>query len=238
VAITLAEPREHRFLRNIQALTKQKIEVRTVPTAADLQVRRLEGTREALRKVIKAGGLERMREFIATLAQEFDVMDVAAAALSLVHDAGEDEAEPARDAETDRPRSAQSRGEARERGSGRDGERERRPARDHERGPARDYDRRPAREHERDRDQYRGRDAGGPPTVLRLSVGKNAGVRPGDLVGAITGEAGVDSEVIGAIRVAEAYSLVEVASPVVDRVLKALRGATIRGQRVQVKTDR
>ena len=73
--------------------------------------------------------------------------------------------------------------------------------------------------------------------MLRLNVGKNAGVRPGDLVGAITGEARVDSEVIGAIKVAEAYSLVEVASPVVDRVLKALRGATIRGQRVQVKTD-
>ena len=69
VAITLAEPREHRFLRNIQALTKQKIEVRTVPTAADLQVRRLESTREALRKAIKAGGLERMREFIDTLAE-------------------------------------------------------------------------------------------------------------------------------------------------------------------------
>ena len=230
VAITLAEPREHRSLRNIQGLTKQKIEVRTVPTAADLQVRRLESTREALRKVIKAGGLERMREFIATLAQEFDVMDVAAAALRLAHDAGDDGGEPDRDAEIERPRSTQPRENMRERGAA--------PARDRERGPARDYDRRPARDDDRGRDQYRGRDAGGPPTVLRLSVGKNAGVRPGDLVGAITGEAGVDSEVIGAIKVAEAYSLVEIASPVVERVLKALRGATIRGQRVQVKTDR
>ena len=240
VAITLAEPREHRFLRNIQALTKQKIDVRTVPTAADLQVRRLESTREALRRVIKAGGLERMREFIATLAQEFDVMDVAAAAVRLVHDAGEDEAERDEAPQTDRPRSAPTRGDSRERESGRDRDRDRgaAPARDRERGPARDYDRRPARDQDRGRDQYRGRDAGGPPTVLRLNVGKNAGVRPGDLVGAITGEARVDSEVIGAIKVAEAYSLVEVASPVVDRVLKALRGATIRGQRVEVKTDR
>ena len=224
VAITLAEPREHRFLRNIQALTKQKIDVRTVPTAADLQVRRLESTREALREVIKAGGLDRMREFIATLAQEFDVMDVAAAALRLVHDAGEDEVEPARDAGIERPRSTQPRENMRERASA--------PERDRDRGA------RPARDGDRGRDQYRGRDAGGPPTVLRLNVGKNAGVRPGDLVGAITGEAGVDSDVIGAIRVAEAYSLVEVAAPVVDRVLKALRGATIRGQRIQVKADR
>jgi ATP-dependent RNA helicase DeaD len=171
-----------------------------------------------------------MREFIATLAQEFDVMDVAAAALRLAHDAGEDEGEPDRDAEIERPRSTQPRENMRERGSA--------PARDRERGPARDYDRRPARDDDRGRDQYRGRDAGGPPTVLRLNVGKSAGVRPGDLVGAITGEARVDSEVIGAIKVAEAYSLVEIAPPVVERVLKALRGATIRGQRVQVKTDR
>jgi ATP-dependent RNA helicase DeaD len=229
VAITLAEPREHRFLRNIQGLTKQKIDVRTVPTAADLQVRRLESTREALRKAIKAGGLERMREFIATLAQEFDVMDVAAAAVRLVHDAGDDDGGPDREAEIERPRSTQPRENMRERGSA--------PSRDRERGPARDYDRRPARDADRGRDQYRGRDAGGPPTVLRLNVGKNAGVRPGDLVGAITGEAGLDSEVIGAIKVAEAYSLVEIASPVVERVVKALKGATIRGQRVQVKTD-
>ena len=238
VAITLAEPREHRFLRNIQALTKQKIEVRTVPTAADLQVRRLESTREALRKVIKAGGLERMREFIATLAQEFDVMDVAAAALRLAHDAGEDEGEPDREDEVERPRSTQPRENMRERGSAPPRDRDRGPARDDDRRPARAHDRGPARGHDRGGDQYRGRDSGGPPTVLRLNVGKNAGVRPGDLVGAITGEARVDSEVIGAIKVAEAYSLVEIASPVVDRVLKALRGATIRGQRVQVKTDR
>ena len=120
-----------------------------------------------------------MREFIATLAQEFDVMDVAAAAVRLVHDAGDDDGGPDREAEIERPRSTQPRENMRERGSA--------PSRDRERGPARDYDRRPARDADRGRDQYRGRDAGGPPTVLRLNVGKNAGVRPGDLVGAITG---------------------------------------------------
>jgi superfamily II DNA/RNA helicase len=42
VAITLGEPREHRFLRNIERLIGQRIEVGTVPTVADLQARRLE----------------------------------------------------------------------------------------------------------------------------------------------------------------------------------------------------
>jgi ATP-dependent RNA helicase DeaD len=223
VAITLVEPREHRFLRNIQGLTKQKIEVRTVPSAADVQLRRLEATREALRKTIEAGGLERMRDVVATLAQEFDVMEVAAAAVRLVHESGDEESEAVDIPETARPSSA----------SPREG------ARNRERRPVHDKGRPAVREHDRTRERFRNRDEGGPAAaVLRLNVGRNVGVRPGDLVGAITGEARVDSEVIGAIKVADAYSLVEVASPVVTRVLKALRGATIRGQRVQVKTDR
>jgi ATP-dependent RNA helicase DeaD len=36
-AITLAEPREHRLLRSIERFTKQKIEIGTVPTVADLE---------------------------------------------------------------------------------------------------------------------------------------------------------------------------------------------------------
>ena len=47
VAITLAEPREHRLLRNIEQVTKQKIEIAQVPTVADLRARRLEVTRAA-----------------------------------------------------------------------------------------------------------------------------------------------------------------------------------------------
>ncbi len=49
VAITLAEPREHRMLRNIEALTRQKIEVATVPTVAELRARRLDLLRASLR---------------------------------------------------------------------------------------------------------------------------------------------------------------------------------------------
>ena len=39
VAITLAEPREHRQLRNIEQRTRQKIEIAKVPTVADLRAR-------------------------------------------------------------------------------------------------------------------------------------------------------------------------------------------------------
>ena len=45
VAITLAEPREHRMLKTIERVTKQRITVEKVPTVADLRARRLELTR-------------------------------------------------------------------------------------------------------------------------------------------------------------------------------------------------
>jgi superfamily II DNA/RNA helicase len=81
VAITLAEPREHRLLRNIEHQTKQKIEIQSVPTVADLRARRMELTRAALRETILAGGLDAFRGVVESLAEEFDLMDVAAAAV-------------------------------------------------------------------------------------------------------------------------------------------------------------
>ena len=58
-AITLAEPREQRLLRSIESFTKQKIEIATVPTVADLRARRLELTRASLRERLLAGELRR-----------------------------------------------------------------------------------------------------------------------------------------------------------------------------------
>ena len=46
--------------------------------------------------------------------------------------------------------------------------------------------------------------------VVFVGAGKKAGIRPGDLVGAIAGESGVPSSAIGAIRIAENFSVVEV----------------------------
>jgi ATP-dependent RNA helicase DeaD len=78
VAITLAETREHRLLRNIEAFTKQRIEVSTLPTVADLRARRLELTRAALRERLLEGELDDVRVVVESLAQEFDLVDIAA----------------------------------------------------------------------------------------------------------------------------------------------------------------
>ena len=83
VAITLAEPREHRLLRNIERMTSQRIEIAQVPTVDDLRAHRLQLVRTTLRETIMDGGLDKFRGIVESLAGEFDVMDIAAAAVKL-----------------------------------------------------------------------------------------------------------------------------------------------------------
>jgi ATP-dependent RNA helicase DeaD len=73
---------------------------------------------------------------------------------------------------------------------------------------------------------------------LFIGLGKDADLRPGDLVGAITNEAGVPSSAIGAIRINERFSLVEVRPEIADDVIQALRRTTIRGRKVNIRRDR
>jgi superfamily II DNA/RNA helicase len=87
VAITLAEPREHRMLKTIERATHQPIAVEQLPTIADLRARRLELTRAALRESLLEDDLERFRGAVEPLAQEFDVLQVALAAVKLAHEA-------------------------------------------------------------------------------------------------------------------------------------------------------
>jgi ATP-dependent RNA helicase DeaD len=218
VAITLAEPREHRLLRNIEYQTKQKIEIAAVPTVADLRARRLEMTRASLRETLLAGDLEHFRVVVDSLAQEFDIMDVAAAAVKQADSAkdggSEDEEIPTVTVRPERPASRNGR--------------ERAPTPKAHRGQA-DKPRRGKRE---------------PITpewnVARLYVGagRKSNIRPADLVGAIVNEAGVDPRAIGAIQITDRFSLVEVPDEIADEIISTLRAATIKGKRVPVRRDR
>jgi ATP-dependent RNA helicase DeaD len=203
VAITLAEPREHWQLRNIERLTKQKIEVASVPTVADLRAKRLELTRASLRESILAGGLDDYRVVVESLSEEFDPMDVAAAAVKLAD-----------------PSAA---------GSGSAGEEHEIPA----------IAAAPPPRAVKSGTKYRsgGREPGNSARIF-VGAGRAAGVRPGDLVGAIVNEAKVSPRDVGSIQIAERFSLVEVPEKIAESVMKALRGTMIRGQKVIVKRDR
>lgn len=73
---------------------------------------------------------------------------------------------------------------------------------------------------------------------LYIGAGRAANIRPGDLVGAIVNEAGVDARAIGAIQITDKFSLVEVPAEIADSVIETLRATTIKGKRVPVRRDR
>jgi ATP-dependent RNA helicase DeaD len=209
VAITLAEPREHWQLKNIERLTKQKIEVGSVPTVADLRAKRLELTRASLRESLLAGGLDAYRVVVESLAEEFDPMDVAAAAVKL--------ADPS------------------SMGSGSAGDEHEIPAVAAPPPPRAAGPTKPGKPGQKYRSG--GREPGKSARIF-ISAGRAAGVKPGDLVGAIVKEAKANPRDVGSIQIAERFSLVEVPEAIAESVIRALRGATIRGQKVVVRRDK
>ncbi len=203
VAITLAEPREHRMLKMIERVTKQRITVQKLPTVADLHARRLELTRAALRESLLEDDLERFRVVVETLTDEFDVVEVALAAVKLAH-----EVSGAADDEEEIPEVAlRPTAERRRPGKATAGERGGRPAK-------------------------------GGVTRLFVGAGRKAGVRPQDLVGAIAGESRLSGKDIGAIDIADRFSLVEVPESAVDEVIAALRATTIKGKKATIRRER
>ncbi len=256
MAITLVEPREHRLIQNIEAATRIRLERATVPTVADLRERRLELLRSSLRERLAPGdgdgegpgdggtarGLERYRAVVEALADEYDAVEIALAAVALL------DADEARgDAEVeiaqavlpqDRPpRPARAPGYVGPPGRagaaggltpGRPGPPDRGGIRRPPPGPVPPGARAPRS----------GPPAGGAWVRLYVGGGRRAGIRPADLVGAITAEAGVPGSVIGAIQITDSFSLVDVAGDVVEDVVRALRTATIRGRTFAVRLDR
>ncbi|MDZ7677442.1 MAG: DEAD/DEAH box helicase [Acidimicrobiales bacterium] len=86
VAITLAEPRERRQLQTIEHRTRQTIHHEKVPTVAALRARQMERTIEMLQDRLPDDDLDRFRVVVETLTDDHDVMDVALAAVKLIHE--------------------------------------------------------------------------------------------------------------------------------------------------------
>ncbi len=75
-------------------------------------------------------------------------------------------------------------------------------------------------------------------TRLFVSLGRRAGVRPQDLVGAIAGESQLRGKDVGAIEITDRFSLVDVPDAAADDVITALRDSSIKGRKVTVRRER
>ena len=208
VAITLAEPREQRLLSNIERLTKQKIGVEKVPSVADLRARQIELTLGTLRAALEADDLDRYDDVVDTLVQQFDIRQVALAAIKLAH-----EASGAVVDEKEIPDAAVRA--------------ERKP----DRKPDRKVDRGADRTH-----SERGRSQGNGETArVYVGVGRKDGIRPGDLVGAIANETSLSGREIGPIKLAEHFAIVGIPEWSTDEVIAALKGTTLKGKKATIR---
>ena len=212
-AITLVEPREHRMLKTIERATRQPITIEKLPTVADLRARRLELMRAALREsLLKDDDLDGFRAVVEPLGAEFDLFEVALAAVRLAHEASgtphEEEELPEAELSSTDDRNGRRKANGRE---------QRQPA---------------------GRGQRRGRPGTAGTTRLFVGTGRASGVRPQDLVGAITGESYLSGGDIGAIEIADRFSLVEVPESAADDVVAALRQASIKGRKTTVRRER
>ena len=211
VAITILDPREQRLLRSIEHLTKAKVLVVPVPSVADLVAKRLERTRISVQETIRAGDLEQFRGVVNAMAESGDVASIAAAAFKLVFRAeGGDRVEEEIPAVPPRPAEWSSHeGAVRQR---------------HVRDVGRTIDERRGRAR---------REAG--MARLYVGAGRESGIRPGDLVGAIANEASINSNLIGAIQIEERFSLVDVPERLAQGIMEVLGRARIKGRKVPVR---
>jgi ATP-dependent RNA helicase DeaD len=254
VAITLAEPREQRQLQNIERLTKQKIPFEKVPSVEALRARQMALTTETLREALAAGPQERFESVLTELLQEFNIEQIALAAIKLTHDADQSSLDEVHipDLSQGDTRDRRDRGDSRERGNrgdSRGDSRER--GNSASRGDSRERfdrsgsndrssrfgrDERPDRGGRFERGSQRG--SSGATAKLYVGLGRKAGIRPQDLVGAIANESGISGRDIGDIKVSDQFSIVEVPSGEMDNILKSMTNVSIRGKKANIRLYR
>ena len=255
VAITLAEPREQRQLQNIERLTKQKIPFEKVPSVEALRARQMELTTETLREALASAPQERFESVLTELLQEFNIEQIALAAIKLTHDADQSSLDEVHipDLSQGDTRDRRDRGDSRERGNRGDsrGDSRERGNRGDSRGDSRERfdrsgsndrssrfgrDERPDRGGRFERGAQRG--SSGATAKLYVGLGRKAGIRPQDLVGAIANESGISGRDIGDIKVSDQFSIVEVPSGEMDNILKSMTNVSIRGKKANIRLYR
>ena len=226
VAISLFDPRQHNQLQFIERITGNKISIEALPSVAQLRAAQFGRTLDEVRELLVAGGFDSVATGLDQLLDEHDPAKVAMAALHLAtaksgDRLGED------DIEDLAPRLLRRRTERPERGE--------RPAR-FDRADRGDRGAGPGERGPRAERGPRPTSAG--MTKLFVGAGHNIGLRPGDLVGAIAGEAGLRGSDVGGIDISDRFTLVEVPSDRADEVITALRGTTIKGTKAVVRRER
>jgi ATP-dependent RNA helicase DeaD len=215
-AMTILDPREQRLLRSIELHTKAPVTVTPVPTIAELRAARLERARAAIEQELKDGEAPKdVTPLVDRLLELHDPARVAAAALKIIV-----RAQGGERVEQEIPTASSRMPEGRRTPHG-----SAQPSRTHGPRAATGGSRPIRRPGEREAGMVR----------IYVGAGRETGIRPGDLVGAIANEARIDAKAIGAIEIEDRFSIVAVPEAMGRGIIEALSRARIKGRKVPVR---
>jgi ATP-dependent RNA helicase DeaD len=205
-------------LRNIERATKQPIEVIGIPTAKEINAIRIKRFGQQITDIAAEKDLTQFKELIAAYAEESGKpLDMIAAALAELCQQG-------------RPFLM------------RDLPKKSRQPQEENRGGH--FDRGDHFERE-DRSDHRGgrpqRQLGPPQEGMvryRIDVGWQDGVKPGNIVGAIANEAGIEGQYIGPINIRDDFSTIDLPEGMPSDIYQKLRKTWVSGKRLNLEVSR
>jgi ATP-dependent RNA helicase DeaD len=217
-AILFVTPREKHWLYRIEKATRQKIELMELPSTDMINDKRVARFKQNITDAIAREGLDFYQNLIEEYQQEHNIpaTEIAAALAKLVQ--GKEplllKAIPASRRER-KGHDAKGRNEARGRSESkkRDGSRE-------------------GRRSPRDKGRQRRPEEG--METYRIEVGHDHDVQPGNIVGAIANEAGLDSRNIGRIDIHDDYSFIDLPEGMPKEVYSDLRKTWVAGQKLDI----
>jgi len=206
-AILFVAPRERRLLGAIEKATRQKIEMMELPSTELINDKRIARFKQRITDTLANESLGLFDQLIEQYQQEHNVpaQEIAAALAQLL--------------QGDTPLLLENKpqrkaGKSRDRGEGPpQGKQARKPR-----------ERLPRKESAPEKGMHR----------FRLEVGHKHKVQPGNIVGAIANEAGIDSQYIGRINIYDDYSLVDLPEGMPREVFNDLKKARVAGQQLRI----
>jgi ATP-dependent RNA helicase DeaD len=217
-AILFVAPREKRMLGAIEKATRQRIREMGLPSHQDIADRRVEQFRELVMSTLESEELSFYRDFVQNLAREQNLtaLDLASALTFL--------------AQKERPLLPSPKpaaGEFAPERSDRKGERSNTRGERSERTRSSEPRETTVRRREKTTDEES--------AMYRLEVGRNDGVTPREIVGAIANEAGIPGRFIGHIKLYDEFSTVTLPADTPAQALKRLEKTWIMGKPIQIR---
>jgi ATP-dependent RNA helicase DeaD len=228
-AILFISPRERRMLRVIEKATRQPIERLELPTTETVNNKRIANFKQQISDTLAGGDLAFLQNLVEQFREEHNVSAAEIAAALAKMAIGEKPLLLAEEA-------AQHRKERRE-GANKPTRREQQSVADRAASKNERHggsDSRKGKGKRKDKGDKSGSPQDSDMERFRIEVGYDHDVKPGNIVGAIANEAGLDGEHVGQIEISEQYSLVSLPSGMPKEVFRDLKKVWVCGQQLKI----